>query len=215
MALTFPPTLLTGQRTRDNYAVGYTRILKPNLVNDFRVGLNTVLSNSLDYFAVNGPKDAGTALGIPGFNSDTVYGNPGIPSINVDVLGNNNGPTLGNTTANWYQDDRTIDGYDEVSYTRGRHNIMAGVELRKLTIGREAANDARGIFNFAGTPGSADSGYTSTGYGAADFVLGLAQSSTTPIFPTKGSIGEWRDGFFVLDNWQVIAQAHAELWPAL
>ena len=23
-------------------------------------------------------------------------------------------------------------------------------------------------------------------------------------FPTKGSIGEWRDGFFVLDNWQVI-----------
>ena len=115
---------------------------------------------------------------------------------------------LGNTTANWYQDDRTIDGYDEVSYTRGRHNIMAGVELRKLTIGREAANDARGIFNFAGTPGSADSGYTSTGYGAADFVLGLAQSSTTPIFPTKGSIGEWRDGFFVLDNWQVIAEAH-------
>ena len=144
-----------------------------------------------------------------------MYGNPGIPSIYVDVLGNNNGPTLGNTTANWYQDDRTIDGYDEVSYTRGRHNIMAGLELRKLTIGREAANDARGLFNFNGTPGSADSGYTSTGYGAADFVLGLAQSSTTPVFPTKGSIGEWRDGFFVLDNWQVIAEAHRELWPAL
>src|SRR5580700_10726943 len=187
-----------------NYAIGYTRILKPTLVNDFRVGLNTVLSNSLDYFAVNGPKDAGTALGIPGFNSDTIDGNPGIPSIYIDVLGNNNGPTLGNTSANWYQDDRTIDGYDEVSYTRGRHNIMAGAELRKLTIGREAANDARGIFNFNGMPGSASAGYTSTGYGPADFVLGLAQSSTTPIFPTKGSVGEWRDGFFVLDNWQVL-----------
>ena len=39
-----------------NYAIGYTRVLKPNLVNDFRVGLNTVLSNSLDYFAVNGQR---------------------------------------------------------------------------------------------------------------------------------------------------------------
>jgi hypothetical protein len=190
-----------GPTNTRNYAIGYTRILTPKLVNDFRIGLNTVISNNLDYFAVYGPKDAGTALGIPGFNSDTIYDNPGIPSINVDVLGG--GPTLGNTGANWYQDDRTIDGYDELSYTFGRHNIMAGAELRKLTIGREAANDARGIFNFNGTPGSADTGYTSTGYGAADFVLGLAQSSTTPVFPTKGSIGEWRDGFFVLDNWQL------------
>jgi hypothetical protein len=200
----FPTNDSYGPTNSRNYALGYTRVINPNLVNDFRIGLNTVISNSLDYFAVNGPKDAGTALGIPGFNSDTLYGNPGIPSMYVDVLGNNNGPTLGNTTANWYQDDRTIDGYDELSYTRGRHNIMAGAELRKLTIGREAANDARGIFNFNGTPGSASTGYTSTGYGAADFVLGLAQSSTTPVFPTKGSIGEWRDGFFVLDNWQVM-----------
>jgi hypothetical protein len=201
----FPTNASLGPTHSRNYAIGYTRIIRPNLVNDFRIGLNTVLSNNLDYFAVNGPKDAGTALGIPGFNSDTLYGNPGIPSIYVDVLGTGDGSaTLGNTGANWYQDDRTIDGYDELSYTRGRHNIMAGLELRKLTIGREAANDARGLFNFNGTPGSLDSGYTSTGYGAADFVLGLAQSSTTPVFPTKGSIGEWRDGFFVLDNWQVL-----------
>src|SRR5580704_14439321 len=72
----FPTNASYGPTKSRNYAIGYTRILKPNLVNDFRVGLNTVLSNSLDYFAVNGPKDAGTALGIPGFNSDTVYGNP-------------------------------------------------------------------------------------------------------------------------------------------
>jgi Carboxypeptidase regulatory-like domain len=190
-----------GPTNTRNYALGYTRILTSNLVNDFRIGLNTVISNNLDYFDVYGPKDAGTALGIPGFNSDTINGNPGIPSFYVDVLGGS--PTLGNTGANWFQDDRTIDGYDELSWTHGRHNIMAGLELRKLTIGREAANDARGVFNFNGTPGSPDTGYTSTGYGAADFVLGLAQSSTTPVFPTKGSIGEWRDGFFVLDNWQV------------
>jgi hypothetical protein len=182
-----------GPTNSRNYAFGYTHIITPRLVNDFHIGLNTVLSNSLDYFAVNGPKDAGTQLGIPGFDSDTKYNNPGLPSFYFD-----NYEALGNASANWYQDDRNIDGYEQLSYTFGKHNVMAGVELRKLTIGREAANDARGLFNFQGAGSD-----TSTGFGGADFVLGIAQSSTTPVFPTKGSIGEWRDGFFVLDNWQV------------
>ena len=193
----FPSSASYGPTNTRNYAFGYTQIISPKLVNDFHLGWNTVISNSLDYFAVNNLKDAGTSLGIPGFNSDTLYGNPGIPTINIDSY-----TGLGNSSANWYQDDRTVDGYDQVSYTFGKHNIMVGAELRKLTIGREAANDARGVFNFQpGATGTA--GATSTGYGAADFVLGLAQTSTTPIFPTKGSIGEWRDGFFALDNWQV------------
>jgi hypothetical protein len=189
----FPTNASYGPTNTRNYAFGYTHIITPRLVNDFRIGLNTVISNSLDYFAVNNLKDAGSQLGIPGFNSDVLYNNPGIPTIYLD--GNT---LLGNSSANWYQDDRTVDGYDQISYTFGKHTVMAGAELRRLTLGREAANDARGSFNFqVGGTG------TSTGYSAADFVLGIAQSSNTPIFPVKGSIGEWRDGFFVLDNWQV------------
>jgi hypothetical protein len=195
----FPVNYSYGPTNSRNYAMGYTHIITPRLVNDFHIGLNTVISNSLDYFAVNGPKDAGTMLGIPGFDSDTKYNNPGIPSFYFD-----NYESLGNASANWYQDDRNIDGYEQLSYTFGKHNVMAGVELRKLTIGREAANDARGLFNFQGAgPDPITGTLTSTGFGGADFVLGLAQNSTTPIFPTKGSIGEWRDGFFVLDNWQL------------
>jgi hypothetical protein len=196
----FPSSASYGPTNTRNYAFGYTHIITPRLINDFRIGLNTVLSNSLDFFSVNNLNDAGTALGIPGFNSDTVYNNPGIPTFNIS---NYNG--LGNSSANWFQDDRTVDGYDQLSYTFGKHTIMAGAELRKLTLGREAANDARGVFNFQQSSLNIPYGQptTSTGYSAADFVLGLAQSSTTPILPTKGSIGEWRDGFFVLDNWQV------------
>jgi hypothetical protein len=192
----FPTDASYGPTNSRNTAVGYTHIITPNLINDFRIGLNTLISNNLNYFAVNGLNDAGTKLGIPGFTSDSIYNNPGIPSINFDTY-----HEAGNDASNWYQDDRTLDGYDQLSWTHGKHTIMAGVELRRLTIGREATNDPRGSFTFAGTsPTSA--GYTSTGYGAADFVLGLAQSSQTPVLPVKGSIGEWRDGFFVLDNWQ-------------
>jgi hypothetical protein len=189
----FPVNNSYGPTDSRNTAFGYTHIITPKLVNDFHIGLNTVTSNNLDYFAVNGLKDAGTKLGIPGFNSDTAYNNPGIPTFYFDTY-----EQLGNTGANWYQDDRNIDGYEQLSYTFGKHNVMAGVELRRLTIGREAANDARGAFNFQGGDAT-----TSTGFGGADFVLGYAQNATTPIFPTKGAIGEWRDGFFVLDNWQI------------
>jgi hypothetical protein len=192
----FPTDASYGPTNTRNLAIGYTHIITRNLINDFRIGFNTVSSNSLNYFAVNNLTDAGTKLGIPGFNSDSIYNNPGIPSINFDTY-----HEAGNDSSNWYQDDRTVDGYDQLSWTHGKHTIMAGVELRKLTIGRQATNDPRGSFTFSGAAPT-DTGYTSTGYGAADFVLGLAQSSQTPVLPVKGSIGEWRDGFFVLDNWQ-------------
>lgn len=184
----FPTDASYGPTNTRNTAIGYTHIITPNLINDFRIGLNTVTSNNLNYFAENGLTDAGTKLGIPGFNSDTIYNNPGIPSITFDTY-----HEVGNDASNWYQDDRTVDGYDQVSWTHGKHSIMAGVELRKLTIGRQATNDPRGSFTFDGS---------TTGNGAADFVLGFAHNSMTPVLPVKGSIGEWRDGFFVLDNWQ-------------
>ena len=184
-----------------NYAFGYTHVISPRLVNDFHLGVNKLISNNLNYWTENNLKNAGTSLGIPGFNFDTQYNNPGIPIITFGSSGSSasgNYETLGNAGSNWYQDDRTYDLYDELSYTRGRHNIMAGLEFRRLTLGREASNDPLGLFNFAaGTAGS-----NSTGYSAADFVLGLAANDQTPIVTIKGSVGQWRDGFFVLDNWQ-------------
>lgn len=184
----FPADNSYGPTNQRNAAFGYTHIITPNLINDFRIGLNTVTSNNLDYWAENGLNNAGTSLGIPGFDSDTKYKNPGVPSIYFSTYN-----MIGNTGANWFQGDRALDGYDQVSYTHGRHNIMAGLELRRMTINREAANDSRGWFDFTGSV---------TGLDAADFVLGLANDSTTPVLPTNGSIGEWRDGFFVLDDWR-------------
>lgn len=181
-----------------NYAFGYTHIITPNLVNDFHFGVNKLFSDNLNYWAENNLKNAGTSLGIPGFNFDTLYGNPGIPVISFSAGTAGDYQGLGNDGSNWYQDDRTYDFYDELSYTHGRHTIMGGVEFRRLTLGREASDDPLGLFNFAaGTAGS-----NSTGYAGADFVLGMPANDQTPIVTVKGSVAQWRDGFFVLDNWQ-------------
>ena len=173
-----------------NYAIGYTHVITPRLVNDFHIGLNQFLTDSLNYWYVNNLKTAGTDLGIPGFNYDTTDNMPGIPNVNVT---NATGMNVGNNGTNWFQDDRSIDAYDQMSYTRGKHNIIAGVEFRKLETGRIATNLSLGQFTFNGSI---------TGDARADFALGLPANDITPSTSIKGSAAEWRDGFFVLDNWQ-------------
>jgi hypothetical protein len=44
----------------DNYTGGYTHTLTPTLVNDFRLGRQAINTDSVNYFFVNGIKDAGT-----------------------------------------------------------------------------------------------------------------------------------------------------------
>jgi carboxypeptidase family protein/TonB-dependent receptor-like protein len=184
-----PTNVTSGPANNRNFAFGYTHSFTPSLINDFRFGRNHLVTNALNYFYIHGLTSAGTDLNIPGFTGDTVFGNPGIPDINID-----NYNSTGNAGTNWFQDDTTWHGYDQISYTRGKHTMMAGVEFRKLTTGRAAANSPRGVFNFTGEI---------SGDPAADFLLGYPASDTTPLQEVKGVVAEWRDGFFVLDNWQV------------
>jgi hypothetical protein len=176
--------------TDSNAVIGYTHIIKPTIINDLRLGFNKFQSNQLNYFSQNGLNSAGTALNIPGFTADTTNNNPGIPTIvlNGGYLG------LGAEGTNWFQEDRTLHGYDQISYTKGRHNLMAGADIRRMTIGRAATNQNRGQFTFTGNY---------SGNAAADFLTGYSQNVVTPLAQVKGSIGEFRDGFFIQDNWQV------------
>ena len=66
-----------------NTLVSYTHTLKPNLFNDFRIGYHRIDFDTLNHFAVNGVPSAGADLGIPGFDGDVSYNNPGIPTINI------------------------------------------------------------------------------------------------------------------------------------
>jgi len=183
-----------GPANSRNYAFGYTQIITPNLVNDFHIGVNQFLTDSLNYWYVNGLKSAGTDLGIPGFNFDTTDNMPGIPYVNVTSA---TGMNVGNNGTNWFQDDRSIDAYEQISYTRGKHNIIGGIEFRKLDTGRIATNLSLGQFTFNGNI---------TGDSRADFALGRPFTDITPSTSIKGSVAEWRDGFFVLDNWQATSK---------
>ena len=78
-----PVTAVTQPRVNKNWLFSYTHTLRPNLLNDFRIGYHRIDFDTVNPFYVSGPADAGTSLGIPGFTGDTAFNNPGLPSINV------------------------------------------------------------------------------------------------------------------------------------
>ncbi len=172
-----------------NFAIGYTHTLTPNMVNDARFGRNYFNTASLNYFGENNLTSAGSQLGIPNFTADVLYGNPGIPVFTVSGF-----QGFGNASTNWYQDDSTWQGADQLSWVHGKHNIVAGLEFRKLETGRAATNDPQGLFNFTGQY---------SGYAPADFLLGYQANDTSGGLQVRGLVAEWRDGFFALDKWQV------------
>ncbi len=184
-----PVTAVTQPRVNKNWLFSYTHTLRPNLLNDFRIGYHRIDFDTVNPFYVSGPADAGTGLGIPGFDGDTRYGNPGLPSINVS---NFSGLSAGGT--NWFQFDTTFQVSNVLSYNRGSHNVRTGFDLRRLATGRQAANDPRGRFDFTGDI---------SGYSVADFMLGLPRTVIPPTDQLLGHVGGWRNGFFINDTWQV------------
>jgi Carboxypeptidase regulatory-like domain len=183
-----PATAVTQPRVNNNWLGGYTHTLKPNLHNDFRIGYHRVNFDTLNPFAVDGPADAGASLGIPGFDGDVKYNNPGLPSINIS-----NFASLGAAGTNWYQFDTTFQLSNVLAYSAGAHNLRTGFDLRRLATGRRAANDPRGLFSFTNDI---------TGYGMAAFMLGLPRTVIPPTDQIQGHVGGWRNGFFVNDVWQ-------------
>jgi hypothetical protein len=177
-----------GPNTNHNTLVAYTHTISSRLLNDFRIGYHSVYDDSLNYFAMNGLADAGSSLGIPGFDGDVRYDNPGIPTFTVTGFSG-----LGGGGTNWYQFDKTFQLSNVLAYTSGSHNIRAGFDARQLQTGRRAANNPRGSFTFNGDM---------TGYSAADLILGLPRTVTTPLDQLQGHVGGWRTGYFINDTWQ-------------
>jgi hypothetical protein len=183
-----PTAGLYQPRINKNTLGSWQQTLSPTLLNDFRIGYHRIDFDSLNNLTLAGVPSAGADIGIPGFDGDVKYDNPGIPSIGVTGFAG-----LGNGGTNWYQFDTTFQMSNVLSWTKGTHNIRTGFDLRKMATGRRAANSPRGSFSFNGQM---------TGHPVADFLTGVPITVTTPVDQVQGHVGQWRNGFFVNDVWQ-------------
>lgn len=144
-------TLNTGH----NLALNYTRVFSPSLTNELRAGFNRLIAPIIQE---NRGNDIGGNLGIQGLSRKPIdFGFPCIRIPGYDSLCE---------ATNIYQTrvENTFHYVETLSYTRSKHALKAGGDIRRFQ--RYAVRDqlARGDFTFSGQ-------YSGTSL--SDFLLGF------------------------------------------
>ncbi len=88
----------------------------------------------------------------------------------------------------------------QISTTRGRHNILAGGDLRWQQYNQLQQQNPRGSFTFTG---AATSGSTSTGSDFADFLLGTPDTSTLAYGNADKYLRQRAYDVYVNDDWRL------------
>jgi hypothetical protein len=177
-----------------NLATQWIHTFSGSMINEFRFGFN--ISNDL----TRNPRTDNTsfdmdALGVGQFripsdgNRKLTPREHGIPQFTglpftLQELTNGNG----------YDNMRTYQFGDHLSYFKGKHNLKMGAEYYGLTIERGAANLEEGLLGFA---------TAQSGYAFASFLLGRPNSTQTPeglplTFPKAHRVG-----VYINDDWKV------------
>ena len=98
------------------------------------------------------------------------------------------------------QPDENYQIAQTLNLVRGKHSLKVGWELDRLRSGRLVNDGENGQFNFgAGNPNG-------TGYGIADFLLGLPSSSSVALAPIVQDLRHTMVNFFIADDWRVTSK---------
>jgi len=148
-------------------AISNTRIFGPTMVNEFRFGYSRFYNTNAQYNAFR--KDVVTEIGgIPGvpLPSPSMYG---IPSVSITGFTGFGDPG----DSPYVNRNHTFQWVDNLSIIRGKHSMKFGAEIRRDRYNQEGNAFLRGTFSFAGTATQNPLSPARTGYGMADYMLGL------------------------------------------
>lgn len=169
--------------------VGWDYVFSPTLLNHLNLGYNRTNSINLApavTLAAAGNFSWASKLGIR--NITNVVGHQ-FPNVNVGEgvprLG------IGNNDDNIDNGERLN---DSVSWTKGKHNLAFGVDLRNQLYSTFASGTDSGVYNFGRAATAAIPSLTSnSGNGIASFLLGQAGSASRYI---NGHVARWTQPYF-------------------
>jgi Carboxypeptidase regulatory-like domain len=161
-------------------------VINPTLINEASFNYNGNRIHILPLGLVGAPSD---------FTFNRFFTGPNelnrIPSIDLS------GSTGANYTANWTPWNNLADSYqlrDDVSWTRGRHQIKMGGGWLWYKKAQDWFKNTEGNFAFNGN---------FTGDDFADFLLGLGQNYTEDAIKSTGHWNNVSWAAYVQDNWRV------------
>ncbi len=173
-----------------NSGLQYVHTFSPKMVNELRLGVDLEHVKQLSTLA--NTSFTAASIGIQGF---TVNGAPlppqdeGFPIISSsDLIGMGNGIAASNL-----DDSRTYQGVDNLTWVRGKHTLIFGADIRRTQDDATTDNTPYGQLNFSGAE---------TGFDGADFILGVPSFVITPEGVPLTLARQWRDSFYVQDNWK-------------
>lgn len=200
VSASLPAFPFSNPEKRTSLSASYTRTLTPNLINEFRFGLN-YQENPIP----NGnPIDPAT-IGLPNGSPQNDFGS-GLPIIRVSGFGGTGGQPLTDNLGAGFTNRQLFQFIDNVTIVTGDHTIRTGIELRRARVDSNSFRTLRGSLSFNGSNnGVIDPTIAGNAPVAAlaDFLLGLpaqAQiSSADPnrLFETKAL------HTYVQDEWRV------------
>jgi hypothetical protein len=189
-----PAFTFSGTYPMYNGALQYIHVFKPNLLNEVRLGADLEHVKQLSSRA--NTSFTAAQLGINGF---TINGQPlpapneGFPTVSISgFIGMGDG-----TAASNLDDSRTYQFVDNLTWTKGRHTMTFGTDIRHVQDNATTDNTPYGSISFSGSM---------TGNAAADYILGVPSSVITPEGVPFTKARQWRDSAYVQDNWKATSQ---------
>jgi hypothetical protein len=151
----------TNAESNKMLVVSHSYTIKPTILNEFRFGFS--IFEHQNSAPIDGPGFT-NSLGLQGLGPKFPYN--GLPDISIDQL---NG--VGVDRLDGFGKSHTFQATDNLSWTRGRHTMKFGLDIRKIRAATDLGfigGDNYGNFSFDGTFSKVPMG---------DFLLGLPVSS--------------------------------------
>ncbi|MDW8224248.1 MAG: TonB-dependent receptor [Gemmatales bacterium] len=192
-----PFTPLKSRISASNAVINHTHMFSPTLLHDLRLGFNRVwvfrrgIRTDTDF----DPESMGL-VGVRAIDPETLQPRrlnrreTGMVPMNVQgylTMGDGGLIPDFNVSETWHL-------VDSLTWTRGVHTFKAGIDFKRLRMDRQAANNARGQFQFNGQV---------TGNPAADFIIGFPSLSQTPDGVNPAEYNQQTYAFYIQDNWRV------------
>ena len=174
----------------------------PRLLNDFRIGYtrrgNTISGATLG-------DTASSALGIPGIPTNGAFNNalPLFTFTGFQQLGPSASTFSQYQTAVWQI-------VDAVEFTRGRHAVKAGIDLRWYQLNAVAPPNPTGAFSFT-TTGTNQQSATNSGNSIASFLLGQVDTFQIDLQESKIRPRDPIQEYFAQDDWKVTDRLTANI----
>jgi hypothetical protein len=179
----------------EQYMGSNIRIFGPTVVNEFRFGLSRFFNSSGRELAF--VRDVVKELGIPGLNSGdpVTWGIPAVAFARYSGFGDNSDGPYAN-------DNGSLQFVDNLSWTRGKHSLRFGGEIRRDRYNQVGNQFARGSFTFdlnaTRNPAAATGGDD-----FADYILGQVKRSEVAVAIAAAQFRSTSFAAYIDDTWKL------------